>query len=213
MTNLPKQFFVTGTDTDVGKTYVSVQLIENLVSQGESVGVMKPIAAGGYLRDGQMVNEDALSLIEASGTNQSYEQVNPYLFEEPVSPHILTKKTGTKIDLDMLEETFIQIRNDYDRVLVEGAGGWKTPLSESENMSALAKRLDLPVILIVGMKLGCLNHAQLTQDAIQQSGLEMAGWIANTLDPDMAYLIENIEYLKSHLNAPLIGHIPYKKDC
>ena len=208
---LPKQFFVAGTDTDVGKTHVSVELIKMMVERGEKVGVMKPIAAGGYYRKGQLVNQDAIALMEASGSGQSYQEVNPYLFEEPISPHIAACRSKVEIDLDRLVKEFQKIRDRFDRVLVEGAGGWITPLSNSISMADLAGKMDIPVVLVVGMKLGCLNHAQLTQKAIKQSGLELAGWVANSPDPHMLYLQENIEYLVEHLDCPLLAHISYKK--
>jgi dethiobiotin synthetase len=208
---LPKQFFVTGTDTDVGKTHVCLELVRTLVEQGRSVGVMKPIAAGAHLHDGVLVNSDALSLIEASGCGQNYEEVNPYLFEEPISPHIAAKNAGVEIDLDVLVQQYQRIKSSYDSVVVEGAGGWMTPLSDSTTLADLVKRLQIPVVLVVGLKLGCLNHAQLTQVAIKRSGLLMAGWIANTLDPQMPQLQENIEYLKKCMEAPLLAHISYKK--
>lgn len=208
---LPNQFFVAGTDTDVGKTQVSLDLINMLTQQGHSVGVLKPIAAGGYLADGKLVNEDAVALIEASRSKQPYEQVNPYLFAEPISPHIAAGHADVEIDLDLIASGYRQIKEAYDFVLVEGAGGWMTPLSNSVSMADLAHRLEIPIVLVVGLKLGCLNHAQLTQKAIQQSELELAGWIANTLDPGMPYMQENIDYLAEHMDCPLLAHIFYKK--
>lgn len=208
---LPKHFFVTGTDTDVGKTYVSVRLIEDLVGRGQSVGVMKPIAAGGQLLDGKLVNGDALALMRASGTKQSYASVNPYLFDEPISPHISAAKLDVEIDIESLFNDFQEIQSLYDRVLVEGAGGWATPLSNSLTMADLAVKLNIPVVLVVGLKLGCLNHAELTQRAIQASGLTLAGWVANALDPEMPYMRENIEYLIQSFDCPLIAQLSHKK--
>lgn len=207
---LPSQFFVAGTDTDVGKTKVSLDLISMLTQQGHTVGVLKPIAAGGYLANGKLVNEDAVALIEASRSKQPYEQVNPYLFAEPISPHIAAGYAGVEIDLDLLASVYLEIKEKYEVVLVEGAGGWMTPLSDTLSMADLAYRLKIPIVLVVGLKLGCLNHAQLTQKVIQQSGLKLAGWIANTLDPDMPYMQENIDYLVEQMDCPLLAHISYK---
>lgn len=207
---LPKQFFVAGTDTEVGKTYVSVDLIHRLKGQGESVGVMKPVAAGSELIEGQRVNQDALELIKASQTRQKYQQVNPYLFDEPVSPHIPASRENQQVDLDQITEIYKEIESQYDRVLVEGAGGWLAPIGYSITMADIAIALDIPVVLVVGLKLGCLNHAQLTQESISQSGLQLAGWIANSLCENMLYEAENIQYLTQCIEAPLLTHISYK---
>lgn len=209
--NLPKQFFIAGTDTDVGKTYVSVELIRSLVNKGERVAVMKPVAAGCERVQGEMKNGDALALMEASNLQQSYSEVNPFAYEQPVSPHIAAKISGSAIDLDLVFDTFQKIKGRSDSVLVEGAGGWLTPISESQSMADIAKKLDVPVILVVGIKLGCLNHAQLTARAIIEAGLPLAGWIANELDPEMPYLKDNLELLEHQIEAPLLAHISYTK--
>lgn len=208
--NLPQAFFITGTDTDVGKTFVALELIRELKRQGKSVGVMKPIAAGAKLQDGELVNEDAQALIEASGCNTAYKQVNPYLFERPVSPHIEAQRTAVLIDPDLILRYYRNIQAEHDVVVVEGAGGWFTPVGEGLTLADLARKLQIPVVLVVGMKLGCLNHAELTFRAIEQSGLAMAGWIANSLDPQMDCLAENIQYLKNRLQVPLLTSISYK---
>ncbi len=204
---LPAAFFITGTDTDVGKTYVALRLIEMLKQQGQRVGVMKPVAAGGHLLDGKMVNEDARALMTTSGCKSSYEQVNPYLFERPVSPHIEVQRSGSNIDPDLILRSYQNIRAEHDSVVVEGAGGWFAPIGQGLTMADIAQKLQIPVVLVVGMKLGCLNHAELSVRAIQQSGLTLAGWVANAIDPQMACLEDNIQYLKNHLEAPLLTSI------
>lgn len=209
--NLPKQFFIAGTDTDVGKTYVSLDLIRSLVKRGEKVGVMKPVSAGCEWAQGEWQNADALALIEASNVQQPYSEVNPYAYEQFVSPHIAAKLSGRDIDLDLIFDTFQQIKGRSDSVLVEGAGGWLTPISERQSMADIAKKLDIPVILVVGIKLGCLNHAQLTARAIKEAGLSLAGWVANELDPNMSYLNENIELIGRQVDAPQLAHISYRK--
>ncbi len=209
---LPRQFFIAGTDTDVGKTYVSLELIRFLVESGDRVGVMKPVSAGCELVAGQWQNADALALMEASNLQQSYAEVNPYAFESPVSPHIAAKISATTIDLNLLLQTFEKIKARSDSVLIEGAGGWLAPISETQSMADIAIKLDIPVVLVVGIKLGCLNHAQLTARAIKDSGLSLTGWIANELDPEMSYPDENIKCLADRIDAPLIAHISHKNN-
>ena len=203
MINLPSAFFVAGTDTEVGKTYVSVQLINLLVNRGQRVGVMKPVSAGCELIDGQLRNADALSLMQASNLQQSYEEVNPFAYSEPVSPHIAAQ--GAPVCLDVIAQKYKDIRASSDCVVVEGAGGWMTPISAELSMVDLVKALHIPVVLVVAIKLGCLNHAMLTVDGIKKSGIHLAGWVANEMDPAMSYLQENIQYLKPAIDAPLIN--------
>jgi dethiobiotin synthetase len=209
--NLPQQFFIAGTDTDVGKTYVSLELIRSLVKKGERVGVMKPVSAGCEWVQGEWKNGDALALMEASNLQQQYAEVNPYAYEQPVSPHIAAKISGRAIDLELIFEAFQKIKSTSDSVLIEGAGGWLTPISESQSMADITRKLNVPVILVVGIKLGCLNHAQLTARSIKEAGVSLAGWVANELDPEMSYLKDNLEMLEGQIDAPLITQVPYRK--
>ena len=205
MIDLPQAFFVTGTDTEIGKTYVSLKLIGELRAQGKKVGVMKPVSAGCDYIEGLWRNDDAMALMAASNRVQTYTEVNPFAYKEPVSPHIAAKHSGRPIDLDRVKELFDYIASSSDSVLVEGAGGWMTPLGEGNTMADLVKVLDIPVVLVVAIKLGCLNHALLTAEAIGSAGVELVGWVANDLEPDMPYLSENIKYLSESIESPLIA--------
>ncbi|WP_081686889.1 dethiobiotin synthase [Chitinilyticum litopenaei] len=206
-------YFITGTDTDVGKTVVTAQLLRGLVSQGyRSVG-MKPVASGCEWRAGELWNRDVALHAAASNVAAPLALVNPYRFEPPISPHLAAAEAGVAIDLDLIARCAEELRQSADIVLVEGAGGWLAPLDEAHSMADLAIRLDLPVILVVGMRLGCINHARLTEQAIRLAGCRLAGWIANALDPDMARYAENLAYLQAVLPAPLLGEVAYARDA
>jgi len=171
--------FITGTDTEIGKTFVSSLLIKILVEEGLQVVGMKPIASGARIIDGSLKNEDALSLMQASNVDADYKNINPYIFEQAIAPHIAAEQVGIEIDLEEIKNNFVQLKNKSDVVVVEGVGGWYAPLSDSTTVADLAETLALPIILVVGLRLGCLNHALLTAQAIRQSGLPVAGWVAN----------------------------------
>jgi len=204
-------FFITGTDTEIGKTFVSTLLIRVLAEEGLRVAGMKPIASGANLVDGMLQNEDALSLIEASNVITDYNEVNPYIFEEAVSPHIAAENTGVEIDLEQIKKHFELLKNKSDVVVVEGVGGWYAPLSSGTTVADLAGALQHPVILVVGLRLGCLNHAELSAQAIRQSGLPIAGWIANHVKKDFSYVEKNISTLKHTLHDfPFIGSVPFQ---
>lgn len=207
-----KGFFMTGTDTGVGKTRATLVLMDALREQGVSVVGMKPVAAGAARRGGQWVNEDALALQSAASIQLPYEMVNPYVFGPPVSPHIAAAAVGQIIDLQKIVATFRDLRDCADCVLVEGIGGWKVPLNEREQVADLAVALELPVILVVGLRLGCLNHALLTGTAIADSGAAFAGWIANRIVGDLPYLPEVVGTLESALGGPPLFSIPYCAD-
>ena len=198
-------FFVAGTDTGVGKTLVAAALLRRFGALGLRAAGMKPIAAG--CEQGR--NEDVEALLAAGMRGLDRSLVCPYLFEPPIAPHIAAKEAVVKIDLAVIDAAFQQLRNKADVVIVEGVGGFRVPLDEREDAGAIPKRLGLPVILVVGMRLGCLNHALLTQEAIEAEGLELAGWIANRIDPAMARAKENVETLKRRLRAPLLADLPF----
>ncbi len=206
---MSKGYFVTGTDTDAGKTWVSLGLVEKLKQQGNRVGVMKPVSAGCHETDQGLRNDDALQLQAASNLPLDYEQINPYAFAPAIAPHIAAAEIGQRVDIETLYQHFKQIAGQSDTVLVEGAGGWRVPLNDFQSMADLAKRMELPVILVVGMKLGCLNHALLTVDAIRSTRLPLAGWVANQVTPEMDRLDANIATLSEQIDAPLLGHVPY----
>lgn len=204
-------FFITGTDTEIGKTFVSSLLIKMFVEEGFNVVGMKPIATGAKNIDGVLKNDDALSLMDASNVDVDYQIINPYVFEPAVSPHIAAQEAGVEITCDVIKSNFEQLEKKSDVVVVEGVGGWLAPLSSHTTVADLAEELHLPIILVVGLRLGCLNHALLTAQAIRQSGLPIAGWVANHVTKDFSSAEENISTLKHFLNDfPFLGSIPYQ---
>ena len=201
--------FVTGTDTAVGKTVVARLLVRSLVATGARVAVMKPVAAGAEVTPGGLRNEDALGLIAESNVALSYATVNPYCLAEPVSPHLAARAAGVSIGLARIQACFASLRDSADHVIVEGAGGWLVPLGEQLFVADMAAALALPVVLVVGMRLGCLNHALLTAAAIHQRGLRLGGWVANHIDPAFARAAENVVTLQRHLGMPPLAVLGY----
>lgn len=204
-----KGVFVTGTDTDCGKTRVAAALIHRLRAAGLRVAPFKPVAAGAVETSGGLRNEDAIALIEAAGGEWSYEEVNPYCFRPPVSPHLAAADAGVTIRADRIQESYSRLAGKVDMVVVEGAGGWLVPLRPDWSIEDLAVMLDLPVVLVVGLRLGCLNHARLSASQIQLSGVRLAGWIGSVVDPDMRHLQENTGTLRDLINAPCLGVLPH----
>jgi len=202
-------YFVTGTDTGVGKTLVSSALLHALAIRYPRVAGMKPVAAGAIEVDGAQTCDDVLALRSASTVKVPPELDNPVLLPEPLSPHITAKRTGVRIDIGEIARRYQALRNHADAVVVEGAGGFHVPLSDTETGADLAQRLALPVLLVVGLRLGCLNHAALTAEAIRARGLVLAGWIANRIDPSMPAQQENIAWLAQRLAAPMLADVPY----
>jgi dethiobiotin synthase len=201
--------FVTGTDTGVGKTAIAVALVRGLVAQGVRVAVMKPIASGSEPTSEGLRNDDALKLIAASNVPAAYESINPYCFEPAISPHIAAKEAGIAVDRTQITRRFADLAAASDFVVVEGAGGWLAPISDGETIADLAAALELPVLLVVGLRLGCINHASLTKLAIESRGLPFAGWIANGIDPSLARLAENLQALEKALAQPPLAVVPY----
>ena len=204
-------YFITGTDTGVGKTFVTCALLHTLKAQGIAAIGMKPVAAGGEMTPDGLRNDDIEALHAASGVKLQSEDLNCYLLSEPIAPHIAAANEDIDIDLDVIRMRFDQLADLADVVLVEGVGGFIVPLGDSVDTADLAADLDLPVILVVGMRLGCLNHALLTQEAIRARGLTLAGWVANQIDPHMAELDANVEALEERIRAPLLGVIEWQK--
>lgn len=205
---MPAGLFITGTDTGVGKTLVTATLLESLRHLGIAALGMKPVAAGCEQVDGVWVNEDVERLRTASATALPERLVNPYMFREPIAPHIAADRKGVKIEIPRLVDACADLMRQAEVVLVEGVGGFLVPIDAQRDMADLAQALNLPVVLVVGMRLGCINHALLTQEAILRRGLTLAGWVANRLDPEMAAYGENLDTLRQRLNAPLIAEIP-----
>ena len=200
-------YFITGTDTNAGKTWATIALMRYFKQQGKTVVGMKPVAAGCTMQNGQLKNEDALLIQENALVQIDYGLINPYAYELPVSPHIAG--INNPVNLAKIVEKFYTLKALAEIVLVEGAGGWYAPLNDYEDISDLAKALALPVILVVAIRLGCINHAKLTWQAIQHSGIPCAGWIAVCVDPDMLKPDENIDTIKTALSVPLLGVLPY----
>ncbi len=202
-------FFITGTDTGVGKTFATVALMQFLKSRGLSVVGMKPVATGCFLRGGELLNEDALQLQENSSLTVDYGKLNIYAFEPPASPHLAARRAGIVVRLDAIVEQCRALERLADCVLVEGVGGFEVPLNDEDRVSDLAIALGLPVLLVVGMRLGCLNHALLTQLAMARRGVDFAGWIANCIEEDFSFLEDNLHTLRTALNVPCLGTIPH----
>jgi dethiobiotin synthetase len=199
-------FFVTGTDTGVGKTVAACALLHALAAKGLRVAGMKPVAAG---READGSFHDVEALIAASTVRAPREWVNPYAFDPPMAPHIAAARAGVRISIERIRDACARLAALADSVVVEGAGGLLVPLDEGEDMADLAGALELPVVLVVGMRLGCLNHAFLTAEAIAGRGLSFAGWVANRMDPAMDAFEENLATLRGQLPGPLLGVIPH----
>ncbi len=203
-------YFITGTDTDVGKTLVARTLLLALVARGIRCAGYKPVSAGCTRTPEGLRNLDALLLQQAATVALPYEQVNPYAFEPPIAPHIAARERGVSISFEGLSAGLREIEAaGADLVIVEGAGGWFLPLDHQRLLSEWVAQERLPVILVVGARLGCLNHALLTVSAIRQQGLTLAGWVINRVDPHMSRYEENLDTLKAMLPAPFLGELPF----
>jgi dethiobiotin synthetase len=202
--------FVTGTDTGIGKTYCACAIIHAVKARGRRVMPMKPIAAGAGDHGGRRANEDTIRLLEAAGLSiDRLEDVTPILLEEGIAPHIAAARERRAIDLGPVLASLRRLQAGDSFMVVEGVGGFCVPLGPRLDTVELARAIALPVVLVVGMRLGCLNHALLTAQAVRTAGLEVAGWIANTIDPDMPARAENVAALAERLDAPLLGRLPY----
>lgn len=197
--------FITGTDTECGKTFVARALVRLLRDQGIRVAGQKPVAAGAVYTSEGLRNDDALQLQAESGLDLPYHMVNPYCFEPAIAPHLAAADAGTKIELAPIQRSFAALQAQAEAVIVEGAGGWLVPLGRELDMAGLAAALGLPVVLVVGLRLGCLNHARLTEMAIRAKGVAIAGWVGSQVDPQMARLDDNLATLRDRLTAPCLG--------
>ena len=208
-----RTFFVAGTDTDVGKTVVSAGLLEAANLKGLTTVAVKPIAAGCEQTEEGLRNGDALALQQAASIKLSYDQVNPIALEPAIAPHIAAQQLGRRLDADRMAAMCRGVMmQPADFMVIEGAGGWRVPLNNRQTMADIPKLLKTPVILVVGMKLGCISHTMLTVEAIIKDGLRLAGWVANRADAEMSCYEENLDTLKSMLAAPLLGEIPHLSD-
>ena len=203
-------YFVTGTDTEIGKTFIAAALLELARERGLRCAALKPVAAGCAVVDGELVNDDALQLIAASGTDLDYKTVNPVALEPAIAPHIAAAQAGIEINAsDLSRHCLDALAHDIDFAIVEGAGGWLVPLNATETLADVCLGIDARPILAIGMKLGCLNHAFLTAQAIADAGGELAGWVANCPTPEMPVFAENVASLRERLAAPCLGVVPY----
>ena len=202
-------FFVTGTDTGVGKTLIACALLHGFGARGLRVIGMKPVAAGATMDHGRLVNADVTALRTASNVTAPDDLVNPYCFAPPIAPHIAAARAGISIELERLQSAYAGLARLADCVVVEGAGGFRVPLGADFDTADFACRLQLPVVLVVGIRLGCINHALLTAAAIEATSLPLAGWIANHVDPEMIGASENVSTLHARLRAPLLGQVAY----
>ena len=202
---MSRGYFITGTDTGIGKTRVTVALLSEFGAAGLRVAGYKPVAAGAELIDGQWCNEDALLLQSLSSGALPYREVNPLCLPLPVSPHLAAQKASVAVDMQALLDGGHELLAQHDVVFAEGAGGWRVPLSAGVDIATLAAALDWPVVLVVGLRLGCINHARLTAEAMRADGVEIAGWIANALDPDLLLREEVRHSLLQCLDIPLLA--------
>jgi len=208
----PHSFFIAGTDTGVGKTRVTTGLLAAGRAAGLKVAGMKPVAAGADQHDGYLINADAAMIADVTGQDTPYDLLNPYCLPDAVSPHIAAQRAHRHIDIRVIVAGARRIAAGHQLFLIEGAGGWYAPISERESMADVARALAAPVLLIVGLKLGCLNHARLTLEAIRESGCRFAGWAGSRIDPDFAALEENCATLEQLLDAPAIAILPHQSD-
>lgn len=204
-------YFIIGTDTNVGKTYVASALVRHFADAGLKTIGMKPIASGCEQNpQGELLNDDVLALTAASNVHASLDLINPYCFAPAIAPHIAAEQAGVAMQLDVIADAYQQLKSLAEVVIVEGAGGFLVPINEQQTLADLAVKLELPIILVVGMKLGCINHALLTVEAILARGLELAGWVANEIEPNMPRFEENLTSLQQRIFAPCLSVVRWQ---
>ncbi|HEX4044879.1 MAG TPA: dethiobiotin synthase [Gammaproteobacteria bacterium] len=204
------KLFITGTDTNIGKTYISIQLLKAFTALGYTTLGIKPIASGCILKNNQLYNDDALALQQASSLQLPYEKINPFAFLPPIAPHIAAAKINLSLNVKTITQKLTEtLQHPVDFQLIEGVGGWQVPLNAQETMVDLVKHYHWPVLLVVGLRLGCLNHALLTVQAIQQTNLPFIGWIANVVDPNTAEINPLIQTLETWIDAPYLGKVDH----
>jgi dethiobiotin synthetase len=209
---MARGFFITGTDTGIGKTFIACAMIKALQARGLQVAPMKPVAAGTIIVDGVVMNEDVADLMAATDHQFLSEDVNPYCLKEAIAPHIAALRENVDIEMDRIAKSYTVLAAQSDMVLVEGAGGFLVPMNEMNSMADLPRHLDLDVIIVVGMRLGCLNHALLTAEAVRARGLAVAGWVANTPGEAMSAFEDNLATLQVAMGAPHLGTVPHLGD-
>lgn len=209
MSPMYNSVFVTGTDTEVGKTFYSKLLLQSLNAEGLRTAAMKPLASGAELHNGELRNADALVLQQTANTSYPYELCNPYCFEAAIAPHLAANEAGVRIDVNEIQKAHAQLQQQADITVVEGIGGWLVPLDDNQTVADLVQSMELPVILVVGLRLGCINHALLTVADIKQRGIPLLGWVANVIDPEMSHLSENIQAIADRIQTPLLDVIEF----
>ena len=206
---MPRAYFVTGTDTEIGKTTIAAGLLQLARQAGLSTAAAKPVASGCVPSAEGLRNEDALALLGQCSLPLAYAEINPLAFAPAIAPHLAAREAGVTLDVaTLLPAVRHVLAKRADFTLVEGAGGWRVPLDGDESLADLAVALGLPVILVVGVRLGCINHAVLSAEAIARDGLQLAGWVANIVDPQTSRLEENLATLGERLAAPCLGRVP-----
>lgn len=209
-------YFITGTDTGVGKTWTTLAMMKVLQNKGKAVVGMKPVASGCRTTSAGLRNDDATRILKQSNCRGDqtidYKTVNPYPFKRAIAPHIAADLAGIKIDIEKIDKEFNTLKKEADSVMVEGVGGWSVPLGDNIMLADLVKRLNLPVILVVGLRLGCINHALTTIRAIEADGARLHGWIGSQLDPGYACLNETMISLQTRINAPFLGNLAYMEN-
>lgn len=206
---MARGFFITGTDTDVGKTTVALGLMAAFQQKGFTVAAMKPVSAGCVQTENGLRNDDALKLMQQADVDLPYETINPYAFEPAIAPHIAAADVNVEMSIDIIVDAYKVIADKVDVVIVEGAGGWLVPFNETQTMADVAIQLALPIINIAGIRLGCLNHTLLTTQSISLNSLPLAGWIANHISEKTSRDDENIKTLQDRLSSPCLGNVPY----
>lgn len=208
---MQKDLFITGTDTEIGKTYSTLCIMESIKAAGKSVAGMKPVASGAELTRCGLRNDDALALQKHASAPHEYASINPYVFKPPIAPQFAAQATGIRIDIDKIHAHYLCLKERADVVVVEGIGGWCVPLDNTLLLADLVKKLDLNIVLVVGLRLGCINHALLTVKTIMIDGMHLSGWVANQIDPDYNQVSATIECLQARISVPMLGYLPYQK--
>ena len=211
---MAQSYFVVGTDTNVGKTYVACALVQHFARQSLKTVGMKPIASGCQLnQQGELMNDDASALINASNVNAPLDLINPYRFLPAIAPHLAAAQAGVTVNLHTITQAYLQLSTLAEVVIIEGAGGFFVPLNQIETLADLALQLNVPIILVVGMRLGCINHALLTVEAIQARGLSLHGWVANQIDPNFDMFQENLSSLQQRIAAPCLSVVRWSEQA
>ena len=204
-------FFITGTDTHIGKTEITCALIGFFKKKGYIAMGMKPVAAGTEIIDNQLINSDVYKFLSINSISKSLKIINPYSFDQAIAPHIASNLLGEEILFSKIKENFLLLKNECEYLFVEGAGGYNVPLTNNKSTPDLVSYLNIPIILVVGIRLGCINHTILTVEAIKNNNHILSGWVANCIDSNMNEVDENIKYLVDNIEAPFMGKIPFQK--